>query len=411
MGFQFNQVGGGTKTRRPVALRMQYNPACTTPMCFLTLENGKEEQRSLADIQAYIEAENKRLERDSSRCFDAREINIRMEYRYCPNMIVIDTPGMLHPPKGRQLTPQQRQLLQASREAEALVLSKIRCQDYIILCVEDTTDWKHATTRNVVMQADPDLTRTVLVTTKLDTKLPQFSEGEDLEDFLRAPLIKKLFPHMMGGPFFTSVPSGRVGHSKDYNTNEAFVRALLDAERHDQGIVNRKMEMDNARVSLENVGVTRLRSFLEARVEDCYRRNVAKIVPLLQSELRLAEAKKSATDKELESLSIERLKHGANVYRERFAAELANAIHGTVKANPDDWGETLEGEQLRGGSFLEQDQIQSEPWQRLLEMEVGNTGTGPYSNQNSLSSELYASSTSSHSHYYPLPHPIITICR
>jgi hypothetical protein len=26
MGFQFNQVGGGTKTRRPMALRMQYNP-------------------------------------------------------------------------------------------------------------------------------------------------------------------------------------------------------------------------------------------------------------------------------------------------------------------------------------------------------------------------------------------------
>lgn len=95
------QVGGGTKTRRPVALRMQYNPSCTAPMCFLTLENGKEEQKALADIQAYIESENKRLERDPSRCFDAREINIRMEYRYCPNMIVIDTPGMLHPPKVR----------------------------------------------------------------------------------------------------------------------------------------------------------------------------------------------------------------------------------------------------------------------------------------------------------------------
>jgi GTPase SAR1 family protein len=152
MGFQFNQVGGGTKTRRPVALRMQYNPSCTTPLCFLTLENGKEEQRSLADIQAYIEAENKRLERDTSRSFDAREINIRMEYRYCPNMIVIDTPGMLHPPKGRSLSPQQKAHQQAAREAENLVLSKIRCQDYIILCVEDTTDWRHATTRNIVMQ-------------------------------------------------------------------------------------------------------------------------------------------------------------------------------------------------------------------------------------------------------------------
>ena len=104
---------------------MQYNPSCTSPLCFLTLENGKEEQRSLADIQAYIEAENKRLERDPSRCFDSREINIRMEYRYCPNMIVIDTPGMLHPPKGKQLTPQQRAIAQAAREAEALVLSKV----------------------------------------------------------------------------------------------------------------------------------------------------------------------------------------------------------------------------------------------------------------------------------------------
>jgi GTPase SAR1 family protein len=185
MGFQFNQVGGGTKTRRPVALRMQYNPNCLEPSCFLTLDNGKEEPRSLEDIQAYIESENKRLERDPTRCFDPREINIRMEYRYCLNMILIDTPGMIHAPKGKHLTPQQRVLARASREAEELILSKIKCEDYIILCVEDTTDWKHATTRNVVMQADPELSRTVLVTTKLDTKLPQFSESVDLDDFIR----------------------------------------------------------------------------------------------------------------------------------------------------------------------------------------------------------------------------------
>lgn len=42
--------------------------------------------------------------------------------------------------------------LQAAKEAENLVIQKMRCQDYVILCVEDTTDWKHATTRNVVTQ-------------------------------------------------------------------------------------------------------------------------------------------------------------------------------------------------------------------------------------------------------------------
>jgi hypothetical protein len=45
------QVGGGTKTRRPIALRMQYNASCNVPRCFLTLENGVEEMRSLSDIQ------------------------------------------------------------------------------------------------------------------------------------------------------------------------------------------------------------------------------------------------------------------------------------------------------------------------------------------------------------------------
>ena len=84
MGFQFNQVGGGTKTRRPIALRMQYNPRCSQPHCFLTLDNGKEEPRSLKEIQAYIEAENKRLENDELRCFDPREIMVRVEVRAAP---------------------------------------------------------------------------------------------------------------------------------------------------------------------------------------------------------------------------------------------------------------------------------------------------------------------------------------
>jgi len=127
MGFQFNQVGGGTKTRRPIALRMQYNPECDVPRCWLTLENGREEPRSLAQIQAYIESENRRLERDPMRCFDSREIIIRMEYRFCPNMILIDTPGLIQAPTGRHLNPQQRALAQAARESEELVKQKMRC--------------------------------------------------------------------------------------------------------------------------------------------------------------------------------------------------------------------------------------------------------------------------------------------
>ncbi len=35
MGFQFNHVGGGTKTRRPIAINMKYNALCHEPRCYL----------------------------------------------------------------------------------------------------------------------------------------------------------------------------------------------------------------------------------------------------------------------------------------------------------------------------------------------------------------------------------------
>jgi hypothetical protein len=46
---------------------------------------------------------------------------------------------------------------------------------------------------------------------------------------------------------------------------------------------------------LPRVGMSRLRRFLERRVEECYRRNVARIVPLLQRELTKAESKLLST--------------------------------------------------------------------------------------------------------------------
>ncbi len=54
---------------------------------------------------------------------------------------------------------------------------------------------------------DPHLSRTVVVSTKLDTRLPQFARGHDVELFLRPP-GRLLEPGMLGScPFFTCAPS------------------------------------------------------------------------------------------------------------------------------------------------------------------------------------------------------------
>lgn len=52
-------------------------------------------------MQAYIEAENMRLESDPCQ-FSDKEIVISIEYKYCPNLTIIDTPGLIIPAPGRR---------------------------------------------------------------------------------------------------------------------------------------------------------------------------------------------------------------------------------------------------------------------------------------------------------------------
>lgn len=76
-----------------------------------------------------------------------------------------------------------------------------------------------------------------VVSVQFDTKLPQFGTSEDLEDFLRAPLIQKLYPQILGGPFFTSVPCGRVGIGKDstFISNEVSCRICTAHPKNEAG--------------------------------------------------------------------------------------------------------------------------------------------------------------------------------
>lgn len=74
------------------------------------------------------------------------------------------------------------------------------------------------------MQIDPELSRTVIVSTKLDTKILQFARSSDVEVFLSPPACT-LDGFILGdSPFFTSVPSGRVGSGPDsvYISNDEF---------------------------------------------------------------------------------------------------------------------------------------------------------------------------------------------
>lgn len=80
----------------------------------------------------------------------------------------------------------------------------------------------------------------------------------------------------------------------------------------------------------------------------------------------------NSTERELGALSLDQLKASAEEYREHFVRALGNAIQGTIVAPPDQFGETLEAEQLKAGSFIEGASIDDDKWERLMEVNDHN---------------------------------------
>ncbi|KAG7976329.1 hypothetical protein I3843_06G143900 [Carya illinoinensis] len=363
MGFQFNHVGGGTKTRRPITLHMKYDPLCELPRCRLVSNADADsdptmfvaEEMSLLEIQAYIEAENLRLERDPCQ-FSTKEIIIKVEYKYCPNLTIIDTPGLIAPAPG----PKNRALQSQARAVESLVRAKMQHKEFIILCLEDCSDWSNATTRRVVMQIDPELSRTVIVSTKLDTKIPQFARSSDVEVFLSPPACT-LDGFILGdSPFFTSVPSGRVGSGPDsvYGTNDEFKQAISLREEEDVKSLEEKLGRSLSKQERSRIGVSKLRFFLEELLQKRYMDSVPSIIPLLEKEYRSTTRKLNEINQELSTLDAVKLKEKGRTFHDLFLTKLSLLLKGTVVAPPDKFGETLQDERTNGGAFVASDGVQ-----------------------------------------------------
>ncbi|OMO86878.1 hypothetical protein COLO4_20871 [Corchorus olitorius] len=357
MGFQFNHVGGGTKTRRPITLHMYYDPLCDVPLCHLVSDEDPTvaNEKSLPEIQAYIEAENMRLEREPSQ-FSAKEIIIKVKYKHCPNLTIIDTPGLIAPAPARK----NRALQSQARAVESLVRTKMQHKEFIILCLEDCSDWSNAMTRRVVMQIDPELSRTVIVSTKLDTKIPQFARSSDVEVFLSPPACT-LDGFILGdSPFFTSVPSGRVGseHDSVYRSNEEFKQAIISREIEDIASLEEKLGRQLSKQERSRIGVSKLRQFLEELLQKRYMDSVPLIIPLLEKEYRSTTRKLTEINKELSTVDEVKLKEKGRAFHDLFLTKLSLLLKGTVVAPPDKFGETLVDERTNGGAFVGADGLQ-----------------------------------------------------
>ena len=113
-------------------------------------------------LQAHIRRENERLEAELS--FESSEIIVRIEYKYAPNLIIIDTPGLLPTVEAptadteggddaARAVANDPQLGAQARAVEELVGGMIKPEGHVILCVEETSSWQYSPARAVVQRA------------------------------------------------------------------------------------------------------------------------------------------------------------------------------------------------------------------------------------------------------------------
>ena len=177
MGFQFNHVGGRKREDRSRSTRSTMPHAWTrgASCCAKTFSGG--EERCPSRLAALHRSQNRRL---SDNGFWAKDVAVRIEYKFCPNLTIIDTPGLIAAAPGRSTPPRSKprgrwRRLSARRWRSATTLSSA---------------WRTTRTEQRHHYRAADCTSCAAlaaVSTKFDTRIPQFSRASDVELFMKPP--------------------------------------------------------------------------------------------------------------------------------------------------------------------------------------------------------------------------------
>ncbi len=135
-------------------------------------------------------------------------IYVHYEYRFAPNVTVIDTPGLLKDDEGDVTGGTgggTAGTASARAELQAIAYNLLKIPERIILCVEESKDWDKLDMLDLIKQVDPEFTRTTFVYTKFHFHLSRFTSTRHTNRYLQGAL-----PPDIARCFFTSLLPSRV---------------------------------------------------------------------------------------------------------------------------------------------------------------------------------------------------------
>ncbi|XP_016648479.1 PREDICTED: dynamin-related protein 5A isoform X1 [Prunus mume] len=339
LGFRFNVREVEMGTRRPLILQMVHDATALEPRCRFQEEDSEEYgspvvlPSAIADI---IKSRTETLLKKTKSAVSSKPIVMRAEYAHCPNLTIIDTPGfVLKAKKGEpERTPE---------EILSMVKSLASPPHRILLFLQQSSvEWCSSLWLDAIRDIDPTFRRTIIVVSKFDNRLKEFSDRWEVDRYLSASGYLGDNTH----PFFVALP-------KDRNTisNDEFRRQIsqVDSEvlRHLREGVKGGFDEEKFR---PYIGFSCLREYLESELQKRYKEAAPATLALLEQRCSDVTSELDKMDSKIQATSdVSQLRRSAMLYAASISNHVATLIDGAADPAPEQWGKTTFEEQSESG--------------------------------------------------------------
>lgn len=339
LGFRFNVREVEMGTRRPLILQMVNDSNALEPRCRFQEEDSEEYGNAIVSsttIADTIKSRTEALLRKTKTAVSPKSIVMRVEYAHCPNLTIIDTPGfVLKAKKGEpESTPD---------EILSMVKSLASPPHRLLLFLQQSSvEWCSSLWLDAIREIDPTFKRTIIVVSKFDNRLKEFSDRWEVDRYLSA----SGYLGENTRPFFVALPKDR-----SIVSNDEFRRQIsqVDTEvmHHLRDAVNGGFDEDKYR---SYIGFGCLRDYLESELQKRYKEAAPATLALLEqccsevtTELARMEGKIQATS------DVAHLRRSAMLHAASLCNHLESLLDGAADPAPEQWGKTTEEEKLESG--------------------------------------------------------------
>ncbi|KAK8643801.1 hypothetical protein V6N13_013078 [Hibiscus sabdariffa] len=339
LGFRFNVREVEMGTRRPLILQMVHDPSALEPRCRFQEEDSEEygspvvSASTIADI---IKSRTEALLKKTKTSVSPKPIVMRAEFAHCPNLTIIDTPGfVLKAKKGEpENTPQ---------EILSMVKSLASPPHRILLFLQQSSvEWCSSLWLDSIREIDPTFRRTVIVVSKFDNRLKEFSDRWEVDRYLSA----SGYLGENTRPFFVALPKDRSTISNDeFRRQISQVDAEVVCHLRD-GI---KGGYDEEKFK-PYIGFCSLREYLESELQKRYKEAAPATLALLEQRCSEVNIELAGLDSKIQATSdVSHLRKSAMMYAASISNHVGVLIDGAADPSPEQWGKTTEEERSESG--------------------------------------------------------------